>query len=332
MKKLLSIITIAALAPIIAAAPASAAETGGNETALSVIYQHTNTIRAEASKGKLKYNADISKVSQAWTKYLATSGKFYHNPDFFKQMPQNTLRKGGENIAYTCGYKDPVAAAESLVVAWKNSSGHYKNMVDSSFTDIGIGFYYDAKTGCAYATQNFGQYTTSSGTYNPVFKLQPNPVEQPVKDNPPETTDPTPKKDDTPAPAPEPAATKDSGETGSGKSADPIGEADDKGTSVKDEDKYTGSGKSADPIGEADDKGTNVNAIDNPTTGKDWRATLKALSDKYGSGAELDPNDVKELLNQMSEAYPDSWIAEVVDQASNISMSYVDIIERLSQK
>lgn len=47
----------------------------------------------------------------------------------------------GENIA--AGQRTP----QEVVTAWKNSPGHYANMIDSSYTKLGVGYFEEAKCG-----------------------------------------------------------------------------------------------------------------------------------------------------------------------------------------
>ena len=56
-----------------------------------------------------------------------------------------SYRSAGENIAM--GYKTP----EAVVDGWMNSSGHRANILNSSFTKIGVGYVKDGH----YWTQIF---------------------------------------------------------------------------------------------------------------------------------------------------------------------------------
>ncbi|UBF24763.1 CAP domain-containing protein [Kovacikia minuta CCNUW1] len=71
----------------------------------------------------------------------------------------------GENIA--AGYSTP----EQVVQGWINSPGHRANLLNPSYTELGIGYYYLANdTGSvnykSYWTQDFG-----SGDRNPSSNL-----------------------------------------------------------------------------------------------------------------------------------------------------------------
>ena len=56
----------------------------------------------------------------------------------------------GENIAYGSKYGSPKAVSEG----WKNSPGHYANMINADYGSIGIGVY--NLNGVYYWVQLFG--------------------------------------------------------------------------------------------------------------------------------------------------------------------------------
>jgi uncharacterized protein YkwD len=58
----------------------------------------------------------------------------------------------GENVAYNRGYSNPV---EHLMQQWIESSGHFQNMVNASWRDVGVGIAYGA-SGRIYGVQMFG--------------------------------------------------------------------------------------------------------------------------------------------------------------------------------
>jgi uncharacterized protein YkwD len=62
----------------------------------------------------------------------------------------------GENIAY--GTADSYAYAPAPFNAWVNSPGHYSNMINTNFTAVGIGKYYNPSNGGTYWVQFFGSY------------------------------------------------------------------------------------------------------------------------------------------------------------------------------
>ncbi|MFC7765695.1 CAP domain-containing protein [Leucobacter soli] len=115
------------------------------------ILDRTNALRKAAGVPALKMNTDINTVAQTWSRAQASKKKMSHNPSYSKQIPSG-WRTAGENVAY--GY----ASAKAVVTAWKNSDGHYANMVRSTFTHVGIGIALDSK-GRLYYTQTFAGYS-----------------------------------------------------------------------------------------------------------------------------------------------------------------------------
>lgn len=60
----------------------------------------------------------------------------------------------GENIGYCSGYSME-QVANAIFEGWKNSPGHYQNMISEKYTQIGISICADGTK--VYATQNFGK-------------------------------------------------------------------------------------------------------------------------------------------------------------------------------
>ncbi len=115
-------------------------------SAIDKMVDQINILRASAGQQPLRHNIALTKVATAWSQQLADSGEFFHNPSYSKQYPAG-FSTWGENIAMNYSAEN---AQESL----KNSPGHYENMVNPRFTDIGIGIV--IKDGRVYVTQNFG--------------------------------------------------------------------------------------------------------------------------------------------------------------------------------
>lgn len=115
--------------------------------------------RERASKGiaPLKWDADLE--SSAVTRAAETSIMFSHlrpnGSDCFTAFPDG-LYAEGENIAM--GF----SSAQDTFNQWKNSSGHYANMMSPSFTHIGISCFYGGAYGWCWV-QTFG---ARSGSVN----------------------------------------------------------------------------------------------------------------------------------------------------------------------
>lgn len=111
----------------------------------------TNQIRQEVGASNLTLDPALSALADIRAKEIVES--FAHTrPDgsqFYSVMNENgySYSACGENIAY--GYSTP----SSVVTGWKNSAGHYKNMVSTSFGRLGVGVY--VQNGTYYWVQLF---------------------------------------------------------------------------------------------------------------------------------------------------------------------------------
>ncbi|MEI3597959.1 MULTISPECIES: CAP domain-containing protein [unclassified Oceanobacillus] len=120
------------------------AEEAGQQNELSEfeakVVELTNAERAKQGLAPLQIDNELSKVARDKSKDMATNGYFDHNSpvhgspfDMMKNYGIN-YNAAGENIAQ--GQRSP----EEVVNAWMNSPGHRENIMNSSFTHIGVGF------------------------------------------------------------------------------------------------------------------------------------------------------------------------------------------------
>ncbi len=106
----------------------------------SEVIRLVNVERAKAGLPALKANWELSRVARYKSQDMADKGYFSHNsPTYgspFDMMKKFGIsyRSAGENIAK--GQKTPAA----VVNAWMNSSGHRANILNSSYTEIGVGY------------------------------------------------------------------------------------------------------------------------------------------------------------------------------------------------
>lgn len=143
-----------------AASAASSTDRGSDAT-----LDATNDFRDSNGRAALLRDAGIDSVAQAWAERMLSRRELSHNPSYGSSMPQAGLAGWGENVAYACGYGGVDANTSTMMRGWKASSGHRANMLRSSFTHIGIGFAYSSSSDCAFAVQDFGEYT---GTFTDV--------------------------------------------------------------------------------------------------------------------------------------------------------------------
>ncbi|MCH5274085.1 MAG: hypothetical protein J1E35_10455 [Lachnospiraceae bacterium] len=116
------------------------------------ITELVNQYRAEAGLSPVKYSAELSKAAQ--TRAFEIEKSFSHTrPDgrYFSTVLKDygiSYNYAGENIAW--GQKSP----EEVVTAWMNSPGHRANILNKSFTKLGVGYQQNSK-GVNYFTQLF---------------------------------------------------------------------------------------------------------------------------------------------------------------------------------
>ena len=111
----------------------------------------TNLERAKYGLKPLTEDWELSRVARYKSQDMHDRRYFDHNsPTYgtpFQMMKAFGLsyRSAGENIAM--GYRTP----QSVVTGWMNSSGHRANILNSSYTKIGVGYVADG----SYWTQQF---------------------------------------------------------------------------------------------------------------------------------------------------------------------------------
>ncbi len=125
-----------------------------NTADASYAQQVTNLVneqRAANGLAPLTLSSDLSRVAQAKSQDMHDNNYFDHNsPTYgspFDMMKAFGIsyRSAGENIAM--GYATP----EAVVNAWMNSPGHRANILNSSYSQIGVGYVADGN----YWTQEF---------------------------------------------------------------------------------------------------------------------------------------------------------------------------------
>lgn len=110
-----------------------------------------NVQRSQNGLSPLTANWELSRVARYKSQDMADNRYFSHtSPTYgtpFQMMKSFGLRfrTAGENIAY--GQRTP----QAVVNAWMNSSGHRANILNASYTQIGVGYV----AGGNYWTQMF---------------------------------------------------------------------------------------------------------------------------------------------------------------------------------
>ena len=117
----------------------------------SEVIRLVNEIRQQNGLRPLAANWELSRVARYKSQDMRNNGYFSHNsPTYgtpFQMLSAFGLsyRTSGENIAK--GYASP----QAVVNGWMNSSGHRANILNASYTQIGVGYV----SGGNYWTQLF---------------------------------------------------------------------------------------------------------------------------------------------------------------------------------
>ena len=99
-----------------------------------------NEIRAENGLRPLTANWELSRIARYKSEDMSNNRYFSHTSPTYGTPFQMirafglSYRSAGENIAY--GYGTPAA----VVNGWMNSSGHRANILNASYTQIGVGY------------------------------------------------------------------------------------------------------------------------------------------------------------------------------------------------
>ena len=99
-----------------------------------------NKIRRENGLSELKLNWELSRVARYKSqdmcdnKYFSNTSPTYGSPFTMIKNFGISYRTAGENIAK--GYRTP----QAVVNGWMNSKGHRENILNASFTQIGVGY------------------------------------------------------------------------------------------------------------------------------------------------------------------------------------------------
>lgn len=130
------------------------ASESGQSTQANAVLKLVNAERSKQGLQALTLSSNLTSIATTKSKDMATKGYFDHNSPTYGspfQMLQSfgvSYKSAGENIA--AGQKTP----EQVMNSWMNSSGHRANILNESFTQLGVGYYEGGSYG-TYWTQLF---------------------------------------------------------------------------------------------------------------------------------------------------------------------------------
>jgi uncharacterized protein YkwD len=110
---------------------------GDHATQISAMLARHNDTRAGLGLGALTQNALLNQIAQTHAEYMASTGVFSHTDAMGRSPGERAIAVGyvgptGENIGYNTSPAD-------LYTAWLGSAGHYGNIVNGAYQEIGIG-------------------------------------------------------------------------------------------------------------------------------------------------------------------------------------------------
>jgi uncharacterized protein YkwD len=203
-KKLAAALIIMALATIAIPIffPSTSAQTSGNIQNDFLVL--VNAERASLGKTFLAANTQLETAAYLHSKDMGDNDYFSHTSQDGTQFSQRITAAGykwvsaAENIAYAYGAAD----AAKVYDMWKNSEGHYANMI-GNYADAGLGVY--SINGYTYYTLDLGRSQNPSPTPKPTASPTPTPSPTATPNpTPTPTLTPTPTPTTTPAPTPTP--------------------------------------------------------------------------------------------------------------------------------
>lgn len=117
-----------------------------------------NLERKKQNRKPLAFNKQLAVAARKHSQRMVREKFFDHEDPTGRGPSERVDAEGyrwsriGENIAMNSGYRDPVPQA---VVGWMKSPGHRRNILDSDYTETGIGI---ARVGKSlYFTQVFAR-------------------------------------------------------------------------------------------------------------------------------------------------------------------------------
>jgi uncharacterized protein YkwD len=116
-----------------------------------------NRVRKAHHLAPLEFSGELLDVARDYSRRMAEEGFFAHNDPDGRTLRERVARANirwhviGENLAYSNGYINPVAASMS---GWMDSPGHRRNILDPEWRQTAIGAWISAN-GTVFFTEIF---------------------------------------------------------------------------------------------------------------------------------------------------------------------------------
>ena len=157
---LLTLVAVLATLLVTELTAPSAAEASTDASAAELRFvDSTNAERATRGHDRLKVVSDLTEVARRHSATMARQSNLHHNPDLAAHV--SGWSRLGENVGRG-------GSVSSLHTALMNSEGHRRNILDTDFSEIGVGVVMDGST--IWVTQVFRlpNGTVSTATFRDV--------------------------------------------------------------------------------------------------------------------------------------------------------------------
>ena len=131
-------------------------QVGARAQAEDYMVQLVNELRAEYGEAPLRHHGGLRRVARGWSVQMPEDGRFGHNPAWISEYPVGWLGPYGENVAREYVGGTLSEAVEAAHVGLRDSPGHFANLVNGAFTDVGVGIVLGERK--IMVTQNFSAY------------------------------------------------------------------------------------------------------------------------------------------------------------------------------
>lgn len=146
----------------------------------SPLFAWTNIARTHYGRPPVTSNAKLTRAAQLHALNMAAQETMSHSLDgktFVDrvQMTGYPYAMVAENVAWNFGYQHP---AWQLFDGWMKSEGHYRNIMNEQFTELGVGVA-RSPSGKFYACQVFGRPAAAAPSAVPYWIQETSPARQP---------------------------------------------------------------------------------------------------------------------------------------------------------
>ena len=134
MRRLLLVTIVALLATLLPLGPLSGTAVGASADPVAAegeFVARINALRQSKGLAPLALHSELVALGRSWSTTMADADRIWHNPNLAGSVSANWT-KLGENVGVG-------GSVGSLFDAFVASPSHYKNLVDGSFTHIGVG-------------------------------------------------------------------------------------------------------------------------------------------------------------------------------------------------